>query len=80
MHPLKNMKKSHKNLPFVAEVECEDPPMPENGFVKATPPYKAGDLAHIECNGGFLMEGQHIVACQDNGKWSRHLMTTKCKN
>lgn len=60
------------------EVECHPPPSPENGFVSGNAPYKAGDLAQFECKPGYMMEGQPIIACQDNGKWSRASSTTKC--
>ncbi|ODN01859.1 Locomotion-related protein Hikaru genki [Orchesella cincta] len=67
-------------MPLCKEVECPTPPSPENGYVSRTPspPYKAGDLAQIECNQGFMMEGQPMIACQDSGKWSRASTTTKC--
>jgi len=63
---------------FNEEVECSDPNPPDNGYVTGKPPYKAGDLAHFECNAGYMMEGQPIIACQDNGKWSR-AAGIKCK-
>jgi len=58
-------------VPHCKEVECPEPNSPENGFVTGKSPYKAGDLAHFECQNGYMMEGQPIIACQDNGKWSR---------
>lgn len=60
------------------EVECPPPPSPQNGYVTGKAPYKAGDLAQVECRPGYMMEGQSIIACQDNGKWSRASSTTKC--
>lgn len=72
---------SHSSIfKFLVEVECQEPPMPDNGYIKGEPPYKAGDIAHIECNEGFILEGQSIIACQDNAFWSRHSTTTKCKH
>ncbi|CAG7716179.1 unnamed protein product [Allacma fusca] len=64
-------------IPLCREVECPEPASPENGFVSGNPPYKAGDLAQFDCHQGYMMEGQPIVACQDNGKWSR-ASTVKC--
>ncbi|XP_021948742.1 sushi, von Willebrand factor type A, EGF and pentraxin domain-containing protein 1 isoform X2 [Folsomia candida] len=58
-------------LPICKEVECPNPSPPDNGFVTGKPPYKAGDLAQFECHPNYMMEGQPIIACQDNGKWSR---------
>lgn len=65
-------------MPLCKEVECPEPVAPENGFVSGNAPYKAGDLAQFDCNQGYMMEGQPIVACQDNGVWSR-ASTVKCK-
>jgi hypothetical protein len=55
-----------------SEVECPSPPKLENGYATGKPPYRAGDLASFECEEGYRMEGQSIIACQDNGKWSKH--------
>ncbi|ODN01862.1 Locomotion-related protein Hikaru genki [Orchesella cincta] len=67
-------------IPLCKEVECSPPPSPQNGYVTGNAPYKAGDLAQFECRQGYMMEGQPIIACQDNGMWSRASSTTKCNN
>lgn len=66
------------------EVECQHPPVPENGMLVGQIPekFKAGDFANFECKQGFMMEGQPMLACQDNGKWSKangiKCSTTQC--
>lgn len=44
--------------------------MPENGYIQGIGPYKAGDVIQFNCNPEFMMEGQPIIACQENGRWS----------
>lgn len=61
---------------FNSEVECQPPPKPENGYIVGKPPFKAGDIAQVECNQGFVLDGQPIIACQDNARWSRQ--NSKC--
>nr|XP_014289884.1 sushi, von Willebrand factor type A, EGF and pentraxin domain-containing protein 1 isoform X2 [Halyomorpha halys] len=59
-------------FPTCKEVECGDPGRPENGWVQggSNGVYKAGDLATFTCATDFMMEGQPVVACQENGRWS----------
>lgn len=52
------------------EVQCEQPGVPENGYMQGTGPFKAGDVVQFNCNPDFMMEGQPIIACQDNSRWS----------
>ncbi|KAF6197720.1 hypothetical protein GE061_008686 [Apolygus lucorum] len=63
-------------LPTCKEVHCSTPEMPENGYYTGTEPFKAGDLVQFSCNQDFMMEGQPIIACQENGRWSGP--TPKC--
>ncbi|KAL1115089.1 hypothetical protein AAG570_007120 [Ranatra chinensis] len=57
-------------LPTCREVQCPAPGVPENGFVQGGAAYKAGDLVQFGCNPDHMMEGQPIIACQENGRWS----------
>ncbi|OXA56007.1 sushi, von Willebrand factor type A, EGF and pentraxin domain-containing protein 1 isoform X2 [Folsomia candida] len=68
------------SMPLCKEVECQHPPVPENGMLVGQIPekFKAGDFANFECKQGFMMEGQPMLACQDNGKWSK-ANGIKCK-
>ncbi|KAK9711611.1 WAP-type (Whey Acidic Protein) 'four-disulfide core' [Popillia japonica] len=56
--------------PTCVEVQCDNPGIPENGYIQGTGPFKAGDVVQFNCNTDYMMEGQPIVACQDNGRWS----------
>ena len=55
---------------FFAEVVCEPPTSPENGYIQGGSSYKAGEVVQFHCHRGFMMDGQPIAVCQDNGKWS----------
>lgn len=52
------------------EVTCDKPNVPENGYIQGQGVYKAGDLVQFNCNPDHMMEGQPIIACQENGRWS----------
>lgn len=52
------------------EVQCFHPGSPQNGYAQGSPPYRAGDVVQFNCNPEYMMEGQPIIACQDNGRWS----------
>jgi len=60
-----------------AEVHCEAPGIPENGMIQGTAPYKAGDVVQFSCNQQYALEGQPVIACQENGRWSGSV--PKCK-
>lgn len=60
-----------------SEVQCENPGAPANGYVQGSAPYRAGDVVQFNCNPEYMMQGQPIIACQDNGRWSGGL--PKCK-
>uniref|UniRef100_A0A1B6DCY4 Sushi, von Willebrand factor type A, EGF and pentraxin domain-containing protein 1 n=2 Tax=Clastoptera arizonana TaxID=38151 RepID=A0A1B6DCY4_9HEMI len=57
-------------LPTCKEVQCDKPSVPENGYIQGQGIYKAGDLVQFNCNPSHMMEGQPIIACQENGRWS----------
>lgn len=58
-------------------MHCNNPTPPENGYIQGNGPYKAGDVVQFNCNPDFMMEGQPIIACQENSRWSGKL--PKCK-
>ncbi|KAK9874005.1 hypothetical protein WA026_002356 [Henosepilachna vigintioctopunctata] len=60
-------------FPVCEKVQCDPPKAPENGFIQGTGPYKAGDVVQVNCNPEFMMEGQPIIACQDNSRWSKKI-------
>lgn len=60
------------------EVQCDNPGAPSNGYAQGSAPYRAGDVVQFNCNPEYMMQGQPIIACQDNGRWSSVL--PKCKS
>ncbi|CAG9821323.1 unnamed protein product [Phaedon cochleariae] len=60
-------------FPKCEEVHCDPPAAPENGYIQGNGPYKAGDVIQFNCNPDYMMEGQPIVACQENSRWSGKL-------
>lgn len=60
----------NKNSDGTVEVQCENPGAPVNGYVQGSAPYRAGDVVQFNCNPEYMMQGQPIIACQDNGRWS----------
>lgn len=63
---------------YFLEVHCDDPKIPDNGYIQGTGPYKAGDVVQFNCNPDYMMEGQPIIACQENSRWSGKI--PKCKH
>uniref|UniRef100_T1J421 Sushi domain-containing protein n=1 Tax=Strigamia maritima TaxID=126957 RepID=T1J421_STRMM len=58
-------------LPHCEEVRCHVPEAPVNGYIQGlNAVYKSSDIVQFNCNQGFMMEGQAIIVCQDNGRWS----------
>ncbi|KAF5269827.1 hypothetical protein FQR65_LT05873 [Abscondita terminalis] len=57
-------------FPTCAEVQCENPKTLDNGYFHGNGPFKVGDVIQYNCNMDFVMEGQSVSACQDNGRWS----------
>jgi hypothetical protein len=64
-------------FPTCSEVQCFHPGQPANGYTQGQAPYKAGDVVQFNCNPEYMMQGQPIIACQDNGRWSGPV--PKCK-
>lgn len=63
-------KKLNKSQFNITEVQCDNPGAPPNGYAQGSAPYRAGDVIQFNCNPEFMMQGQPIIACQDNGRWS----------
>ncbi|CAH1127522.1 unnamed protein product [Ceutorhynchus assimilis] len=57
-------------FPTCEEVHCDEPKVPDNGYIQGSGPYKAGDVVQFNCNPDYMMEGQPIIACQENSRWS----------
>lgn len=55
----------------IAEVICDKPAAPENGFlISQQNAYRAGDLLQFGCNNGFMLQGSPLAICMDNQRWS----------
>lgn len=67
-------RKLNKTQFNITEVQCDNPAGPgkklENMYAQGSPPYRAGDVIQFNCNPEYMMQGQPIIACQDNGRWS----------
>ncbi|XP_037078630.1 sushi, von Willebrand factor type A, EGF and pentraxin domain-containing protein 1-like [Pollicipes pollicipes] len=62
--------------PVCEELLCETPQPPANGVMSpADVRHMVGDVIQFSCKHGFMMEGQPIVECLENRKWSREIPT-----
>lgn len=62
-------------------MKCDRPYAPDNGFIEnmkdSIAPYYAGDIVQFACEHGYMLDGNPISICQENGRWSGPI--TKCK-
>ncbi|XP_027195567.2 sushi, von Willebrand factor type A, EGF and pentraxin domain-containing protein 1-like isoform X1 [Dermatophagoides pteronyssinus] len=71
------------SIPYCQEVRCGDPMVPKNGYIEGISMdqqmnvYFAGDIVQYACNDGYMIDGNPISICQENGRWSGPI--TKCK-
>ncbi|GFR32918.1 CUB and sushi domain-containing protein 1 [Trichonephila clavata] len=56
--------------PFCEAIECEPPLAPNNGRVLDTGRYLTGDFLQFTCNAGFVIVGESITVCNDQGEWT----------
>lgn len=60
------------------EDKCVPPEPPENGVLTGEGgPYHPGDVVEVSCVHNYMMEGQSLMVCQEDGKWSNEV--PKCK-
>lgn len=65
----------------ISDVQCEPLSPPENGkSVFSDRNFKAGEILKFVCNHGYMMQGNPVVACQDDGIWSGPPPKCKCKD
>ena len=59
-------------IPYCEEVECSSPHPPEKGFLDSVriDRFLAGDIVQFGCENGFMLVGNPISICQENGHWS----------
>ncbi|GFY37970.1 locomotion-related protein Hikaru genki [Trichonephila inaurata madagascariensis] len=67
-------------VPYCEEVICESPEVPKNGYLQSSnkDKYRGGDVLQFACDANHMMDGQNIIVCQENGRWSASV--PKCKN
>ncbi|XP_066943300.1 sushi, von Willebrand factor type A, EGF and pentraxin domain-containing protein 1-like isoform X2 [Macrobrachium rosenbergii] len=56
--------------PTCKEAKCAPPIPPENGMLSGKGPYHSGDVVEVKCNSNYMMEGQPMMVCQEDGQWS----------
>ncbi|XP_042893956.1 complement receptor type 2-like [Penaeus japonicus] len=59
--------------PRCKEDNCIPPAAPANGTVTGEGPFHAGDMVVIKCNPNFMLEGQSLIVCQEDGTWSEEI-------
>ena len=61
---------------FAVGIDCGNAGSVANGRVIVTDTI-VGSRVRVECNNGFLLNGEPERVCQDNGRWSGVLPTCK---
>lgn len=60
----------------LAEILCSPPAIPQHGYMmqQGNEPdkekYRGGDMVQFGCNTGYMRQGNTIIVCQENMKWS----------
>lgn len=51
---------------------CETPVTPTHGYLQADniDHFRGGDVVQFNCDSGYMLEGNPIVICQENSRWS----------
>ncbi|XP_037789464.1 locomotion-related protein Hikaru genki-like [Penaeus monodon] len=56
--------------PACRKIECAPLEPPLHGELTGPRPHTAGDVIEVKCHSGYMMEGQPILVCQEDGEWS----------
>ncbi|XP_050718385.1 uncharacterized protein LOC126999691 isoform X2 [Eriocheir sinensis] len=59
--------------PRCEKARCPSPGVPEHGVVGSAGPFSAGDVVEIKCKSRYMIAGEPLLVCQDDGTWSRPL-------
>ncbi|CAG2116797.1 unnamed protein product, partial [Medioppia subpectinata] len=67
----RSMLKTTMNGRYV-EVFCETPVIPTHGYLQGDKiqRFRGGDIVQFTCDTGYMLEGNPIVICQENSRWS----------
>ncbi|KAG8184166.1 hypothetical protein JTE90_010207 [Oedothorax gibbosus] len=57
-------------MPTCEAIECDPPLAPSNGRLLDTGRYLTGDFVQFTCNAGFVIVGESITVCNDQGEWT----------
>ncbi|XP_069182645.1 sushi, von Willebrand factor type A, EGF and pentraxin domain-containing protein 1 [Procambarus clarkii] len=57
-------------IPRCEKDKCVPPAPPLNGIVSGEGPFHAGDVIEVKCSPNYMMEGQPLIVCQEDGQWS----------
>ncbi len=61
----------------LAEIECSVLPAPDGGSVRLSG-LIVGSTATYQCNTGYVLEGESVRICQEDGTWSGVEPTCRC--
>lgn len=63
----------------VVEVFCDWPGLLKHGYAfDRRPKYKPGELIQFNCGTNYVVDGQSLLECQEDGQWSAPLPMCKC--
>ncbi|XP_069937241.1 sushi, von Willebrand factor type A, EGF and pentraxin domain-containing protein 1 [Cherax quadricarinatus] len=60
-------------VPRCQKVQCGGLGGPRHGQLTHPGPYFAGDTVEVTCDSTYMLAGQPLLMCQDDGTWSSHL-------
>jgi len=65
---------------LISEVFCEAPSIPSNGYLQGEYQniFRGGDIVQFGCDSGYMIQGNPIIICQENQRWSGP--PPKCKH
>lgn len=52
------------------EAKCIPPEPPEHSIMTGEGPHHIGDVVEFKCETNYMMEGQPVIMCQEDGTWS----------
>ena len=74
---LDNNRWSEAETPTCEPIDCQPPLPPVNGRVLDSGHFRTGDYVQFLCNTGYVLLGDSLSVCLDNGTWSRPVPNCK---